>query len=79
MKLWADGTLATLATFGERMIGFPVRSAWLASLLTLCWLSPSVSARRIGGVEWLLDYASALDRAKHEKKLLWVHFGEDPG
>lgn len=34
---------------------------------------------KIGKIDWYVDYDAALAVAKKEKKLLWLHFGENPG
>lgn len=36
-------------------------------------------AVRIGDIEWLVDYDSALRLARETDRPLWVHFGENPG
>ena len=43
--------------------------------------APTAAAetRRIGKIDWYLDYDAALAVARQENKALWVHFGEDPG
>ena len=43
--------------------------------------APTAAAetRRIGNIDWYLDYDAALAVARRENKALWVHFGEDPG
>ena len=34
---------------------------------------------KIGKIDWYVSYDAALAVAKKEKKLLWLHFGENPG
>ena len=34
---------------------------------------------KIGGINWYVDYDSALQVAKQKKKPMWLHFGENPG
>ena len=38
-----------------------------------------VKTRKIGEIEWYLDYDEALKAAKEAKRPLWLHFGEHPG
>ena len=34
---------------------------------------------KIGGIQWYVDYDTALKLAQEENKLMWLHFGENPG
>ena len=38
-----------------------------------------VKTRRIGEIEWQLDYDKAMKIAKETNRPLWLHFGEHPG
>ncbi len=38
-----------------------------------------VKTRKIGEIEWFLDYDDALKVAKEKQRPLWLHFGEHPG
>ncbi|MEM7473613.1 MAG: hypothetical protein AAF483_01335 [Planctomycetota bacterium] len=40
---------------------------------------PEAKKVKIGGVQWYVDYDAALKVAKDEEKLMWLHFGENPG
>ena len=35
--------------------------------------------RKIGQIEWYLDYDEALQVASEKQRPLWLHFGEHPG
>lgn len=58
---------------------------FLAGLFAACHMDPSpespsdMATRRIGKIDWYLDYDAALEVARRADKPLWVHFGEDPG
>ncbi len=51
----------------------------LTSLLVLMLATAAFADVPIGGILWKTDYQQARAQAEKEGKLMWVHFGENPG
>lgn len=51
----------------------------LACLFALILTAPAWADVQIGGIVWKTDYQQARAQAEKEGKLMWVHFGENPG
>ena len=50
-----------------------------ASVLTATEAWGETETRKIGEIEWHLDYDEALTVAREKQRPLWLHFGEHPG
>ena len=64
-----------------------VKSAQMVSLVSFACLcvgclqadEPDSGKVTIGNIRWHTSYDQALKEAKQQDKLLWLHFGENPG
>ena len=50
-----------------------------AAVLVATEADGNPKTRKIGQIEWFLDYDEAMKVAKEKNRPLWLHFGEHPG